>query len=46
MNKNQKYSDGLLRRDLKLKGSVLARMTKMFPWLRIFMCGRIMTKNI
>lgn len=44
-NKNQKYSEELLRRDLKLKGSVLARMRKMFPWLRICMCGRIMTKT-
>lgn len=44
-NKNQKYSEELLRRDLKLKGSVLARMRKMFPWLQIFTCGRFMTKT-
>lgn len=27
-----------------MKGSVLARTRKMFPWLQIFMCGRVMAK--
>ena len=31
---------------LKLKEPVLAGMEKMFPWLQIFICGRIMVKPI
>lgn len=31
---------------LKLKGPILAAMGKMFPWLRIFICGRIMVKTL
>lgn len=28
-----------------MKGSVLARIRKVFPWLQIFMCGRITAKT-
>ena len=28
-----------------MKGSVFTRMRKMFPWLQIFMCGRIMAET-
>ena len=31
---------------LKLKEPVLAGMEKMFPWLQIFICGRIMVKTL
>lgn len=30
----------------KLKEPVLAGMEKMFPWLQIFICGRIMVKTL